>query len=259
MQSYGRTIAASAVVATLTCSSASAAVFADKSPAQKLRADVATQVAGYTKCLINALAACEKTGVDGDPECRLSDGSVTAPADPKGKFAGAIAKCDAKLDYDRKGPKGNTSVQNYELIGCPHGSSPTRFADMDGFESIARKAKPEIDNVASLLTTASGCSDTKSCGAAAKLIAGYAASFGKCQTACENDYKNKKGNGGPDDDTLRCDSTGDPKVIVCIQKARGKFLDKAADWPFETAVADTIEDTIDLQTDLLFNVAPDCF
>src|SRR5436309_2661791 len=104
--------------------SASAAVFADKTPEQKLRADVASQVGAYTKCLAGALLSCEKTGALPGAECNLTLATATPPADAKGKFAIAVAKCDAKLDYNRKGPKGNSSVQNYELIGCPSGTNP---------------------------------------------------------------------------------------------------------------------------------------
>jgi hypothetical protein len=234
------------------------AVFTEKSPEQKLRADVAKQVTGYSKCLITALLACEKTGVSSSVECDLSTSTAAPTADPKVKFAAAVAKCDGKLDYDRKGPKGNSSAENYELIGCPTGSGGPPLADMDEFEEIARAAKDEIDSVASLLPAVSGCSDTETCVDAGKVIAKFADAFGKCLTACENDYKDKKGNGGTDDDTLRCGFTGDPAAAACIAKARDKFDDKTGDWPFGSAVRDTVEGTIDVQTDALFNAAPAC-
>jgi hypothetical protein len=254
----GKTIGMAAGCLLIASTTAFGAVFAEKSPEQKLRADVAKQVTGYTKCLITALLACEKTGASSAVECELASSTAAATADPKAKFAAAVAKCDAKLDYDRKGPKGNTSAENYELIGCPTGSGGPPLADMDEFEEIARAAKEEIDVVAGLLPTVSGCADTKSCGDAGKVIARFANAFGKCQTACENDYKDKKGNGGTDDDTLRCGFTGDSAAAACIAGARDKFDDKTGDWPFGSAVRETVEGTIDLQTDSLFNVAPAC-
>ena len=238
---------------------AGAAVFAEKSPEQKLRADVARQVTSYTKCLATALIACEKTGVSPGPECTLASATALSPADPKGKFAAAIAKCDASLDYDRKGPKGNSSVQNYELIGCPSATSPTRLADMDALEEIARDAKPVLDTLNGLLASVSGCVDNKSCRKAAQAVVTFATVFGKCETACENDYKNKKGNGGTDDSVLRCGPGGDPKAASCVAKARAKFLVAAAAWPLGSTVAGFVESTIDEQTDALFNVAPNCF
>lgn len=262
MRLYWRTAALAAALLMVVRPPAFAALFQEKTPEQKLRADVANQVSGYTKCLATALLACEQSGALPAAECQLATAVASAPADPKGKFAAAIAKCDAKLDYDRKGPKGNTSVQNYELIGCPSGSSPSpgsRLADMDELESIARKAKPAIDQVATVLPTVSGCTDTKSCVAAAKLVLGYAAAFGKCETTCENDYKNKKGNGGTDDSFVRCGFTGDPKAVGCIAKAKAKFLDKAASWPAAAAVVAAVDSIIDQQSDALFDVPPNCF
>jgi hypothetical protein len=258
MNRHWKTVGTAASCLVLASSAALGAVFIEKSPEQKLRADVAKQVTGYTKCLITALLACEKTGASSDVECQLETATAAPTADPKDKFAAAIAKCDAKLDYDRKGPKGNSSAENYELIGCPTGSGGPPLADMNELEEIAREAKEEIDLVASLLPTVSGCTDTKTCAEAGKVIATFANAFGKCQTACENDYKDKKGDGGTDDDTLRCGFTGDPAAAACIAKARDKFDDATGDWPFGSFVRDNVEGTIDLQTDSLFNVAPAC-
>jgi hypothetical protein len=260
MSLHGKLIGAAAALALTAGAPAFAAVFAEKSPAQKLRADVAKQVAGYTKCLVTAVLNCEKTGISPSPECDLESATAAAPADPKGKLAPAIAKCDAKLDYDRKGPKGNSSVENYELIGCPTGSNNRpRFADMDEFEGIASRAKREIDAIASVVPAVSGCTDTEGCIQAAKVIASYAAAFGRCQTSCENDYKDKKGDGGPDDDPLRCGPTGDPAAVACIDKAADKFVRKTATWSLADAVRSAVEATIDTQTDALFNVPPNCF
>jgi hypothetical protein len=234
-------------------------VFPAKSPGQKLRADIAKQVALYSKCLIRALLACEKTGVSVEAECSLESATATPPADPKGKFAAAIAKCDAAVDYGRKGIKNGAPFPNYELLGCPAGTiGQPPLADLDEFQAIVTKAKGEIDGIAEVIGEISGCTDTKSCVADAKVIATFAAAFGKCQTLCENDYKDKKGNGGIDDDTSRCDPNGDAAAVECIEKAQVKFLDKAATWPLGALVPGAVASTIDAQSDGLFNAPPNC-
>ena len=113
--------------------------------------------------------------------------------------------------------------------------------------------------IATALPVVSGCTDTRSCVAAAKLVLVYANAFGKCQTACENDYKNKKGNGGPNDDLARCGFSGDPKAVICIAKAKAKFFDKATSWPAAAVLVGAVDSIIDQQSDALFDVPPNCF
>ena len=96
-----------------TVTAAHAVILDDKTPAQKLRADVAKQLAKYAKCLAGVAKTCEKTGANVGLECNLATGTATLPADPNGVLAAQVAKCDAKLDFDKKGPTGNSSVQNY--------------------------------------------------------------------------------------------------------------------------------------------------
>jgi hypothetical protein len=238
--------------------SAPAAVFTDKSPEQKLRADIGNQITRYTKCLSNVLLACEKHGFQPGAECSLETGTATAPADPKGTFAAQIAKCDARLDFNHKGPKGNSSQQNYELIGCPSFGATDPFADMEGFESGASFLKGVVDDFVSSMPPASGCTDTKSCKAATKVLLDFAAALGKCQTLCENDYKGKHGNGGATDDVARCGLSGDPRAQACLDAAVADFFDKAAAWPlrdFAGVAAVTLADHLN---DDLFNAAPNC-
>jgi hypothetical protein len=259
MNTNVKTIATAAALVLVTHTAALGLVLPEKSAAQKLRADIAKQVAAYSRCLITALLACEKKGVSTDAECNLETATAIPPADPKGKFAAAIAKCDAKVDYTRKAPKKGDPVSSYELIGCPSGATGgAPFADMTGFQALVTNAKREIDEVAGLIAVVSGCTDTKSCVADAKAIAAFAAAFGKCQTLCENDYKDKKGNGGHDDDASRCDPNGDPAAVACIDKATNRFLEKAATWPLGALVPGAILNTIDPQSDGLFNAPPNC-
>jgi hypothetical protein len=242
----------------VTRSTAFGVVFDDRTPAQKVRADVGKQIAGYLKCLGRAALACEKTGGSPASECTVETGAVVAPADPKGKFAAAIAKCDAKLDFDRKAPNGSTSAQSYELIACPSYGSGLQFADMDQFQSFARLLKPVIDDLIGSMPFLSGCSDARWCAAEAKVLLDFVNALGKCEQLCENDYKDTKGNGGPTDDLVQCDAAGDPRAALCLDKATDKFLDKAEAWPFGTVVVSQLVPMIDDLNDDLFNAAPNC-
>lgn len=254
-----RTTALVAGLLLVTGSAARAVVFDEKSPAQKLRADVGNQFARYAKCIAAATVACEKTGASTAGECDAETGIATPPADPKAKFAKAIAKCDAKLDFDRKGPKGNDSLQNYELIGCPSYGSGLQFASLAHYQSFfAPGMKPLIGDLVANIALASGCDDAKSCANAGKIIAGLVDALGKCELSCENDYKGKKGNGGPTDSETQCDLGGDPRADLCIGKATDTFLDKAADWPLRDLAVAQIAPLFDDFYDALFNPPPNC-
>jgi hypothetical protein len=253
-----KTTAVVAGLLLITRGTALAVVFDEKSPEQKLRADVGKQVAGYMKCLGSALLACEKTGATGARECTLETGVALAPADPKGKFAAQIAKCEAKLDYDRKGPRGNSSLQNYELIGCPSYGSGLQFADMAQFQSFLPLIKPAVDDLFGSLPFISGCSDAKSCYFAQKLMLDLLNGLNKCELACENDYKDTKGNGGPTDDVFQCDVVGGLDAGQCLEKAADRFRDRTPTWPFGPLVASTLTGLVDDLNDDLFNAAPSC-
>lgn len=242
----------------VTRSSTLGAVFDEKSPAQKLRADVATQLARYKKCLANVVLACEKKGFLPGAECHLATATANPPADPKGTFAAQVAKCDAKLDFGHKGPKGNSPVQNYELIGCPSYGAGTRFADMDAYEDAASFLKAQVDSFVSSTPTASGCTDTKSCRADMKILLDFASGLTRCQTACENDYKDKKGDGGPTDDVAQCGLNGDLAAQICAAKVVDKFFDQAATWPLRDLAAISVLGLVDDLSDDLFNVPLDC-
>lgn len=254
-----KTLALAAGLLLATATAANAVVLADKSPEQKLRADVAKQMASYFKCLVGVAAACEKTGVNLDIECNLETGVATPPADPKHTFAAAIAKCDAKLDFDKKGPEGNTSVQNYELLGCPRFDGGPRLADMNALEADAGPVlKQRVTGLVGNVDSASGCTDAKSCKADSKLIVDFYKGIVACQTACENDYKDKKGDGGSTDSLAQCTDSGDPKALICLAKVVDKFLDAAADWPLGGLAASLfLQEATDTTNDL-FNRAADC-
>lgn len=253
-----RTTALAAALLVATGSAAHALVFADKSPEQKLRADIGKQIAGYMKCLGKAVVACEKTGVLAGAECTVEGGAVTAPADPKGKFAAAVAKCDAALDYGRKAPRDLTSLQSYELLGCPAYGSGFEFSGLEQYAQFLLLVKPSLDDLVDDMPFVSGCTDAKSCAAAAKVLLDAADAIQRCKLACENDYKDKKGNGGLTDSLTQCDGTGDPNAQACLTKAAGKFLKKADGWPLRDAVLPALTPLLDQLIDTLWNIADQC-
>jgi len=253
-----KTTALAAGLLLLTRATAPAVVLDEKTAAQKLRADVGSQLARYVKCIGAATVACEKTGDSTAAECDAETGIATPPADPKAKFAKAIAKCDAKLDFDRKGPKGNSSLANYELIGCPSYGSGLQFSSMAQFQSFAPLLKPVVGDLVAGIAFASGCDDAKACANASKVMAGFVDALGNCELRCENDYKDKKGNGGPTDALAQCDLAGDPRAQLCIDKAVDTFVDKAEDWPFRDLAVTQVSALFDDFYDDLFNAPANC-
>ena len=232
---------------------ASALVLTEKSEAQKLRADIQKQQHGYIACLVKAATNCEKSGAGSASECDLNNGTATPPADSKGKFAADIAKCDAKLNFLKKAKTLDAST-GYTGIGCPGDSDngtagDQPYGDMSSYQAgVPATTKSQIQALALVVAAFSGCSsisdpkEQNKCQAAeVKRISSYAFAIQKCQLACENDYKNKKGNGGPSDSTGACSlnasatsGTGDVNFNTCIDKAYGKAIKKT---PFPPMIA----------------------
>jgi hypothetical protein len=241
-----------------TWTAAPAEVLLEKSPGQKLRADVAKQIAGYVKCLASAASACEKTGTSVDADCDVATGATTASADPKHKFAAAVAKCDAKLDFDKKGPDGNTSAQNYALIGCPRFGGGPRLTDLAALETDTAFLKPLVTAMVGNVAQVSACTDTKSCKADSKIFLDLFQGVARCQTACENDYKGKFGQGGPTDDATPCAPSGGLAAQQCAFKVAQKYLDKSADWPGRNFAAAAVVTAVATMNDELFNLPATC-
>jgi hypothetical protein len=241
-----------------TWTAAPAEVLLEKSPGQKLRADVAKQLAGYVKCLASAAQACEKTGANLGLDCDVANGATAPGADPKAKFAAQVAKCDAKLDFDKKGPDGNTSAQNYELIGCPRFGGGQQLADMDALEDDAGYLKLLINGMVGNIASVSACTDSKACNADSKVALALFQGIAKCQAACENDYKAKLGNGGPTDDFAPCAPSGGLATQRCASKVAQKFLDDASDWPGRNFVAAALVTAVATMNDELFNAPATC-
>lgn len=212
----------------LLAGSVSAEILADKSPEQKHRKDVGKQISKLVLCLVKQSEKCEKKGTSAAQECDLSDPPSSTIADPKAKqkFIDGIAKCESKLNLTKKGP-----ASDYTVFGCP-GDSDTGtvgdqpYPDMATFgAAISPTARDQLDLLGVILNGL--CAGDADCVLFnIKNGSKYAKGVYKCMAKCENDYKDKKGNGGSFDDPDQCypnSGNEDPNFAACVTKA----LDKA--------------------------------
>ena len=254
-------LAATTLWVALAAAPASALVLADKSPELKFRADVGKQTAGYLACIIKASLACEKTGVLTAGECNLVTKTAAAPADPKGKFGPALDKCAAKVDLAKKA-KGLT----YEDIGCPGDCDPgtpgaQRCTDLLAYQAFTvgdTGTRASVSLQSSVLPVLTGCSDNASCNVEAKRYGDWALGALKCSGACEADYKNKKGNGGPTDGpvchipTATDTNATDPVFLTCISKLQAKIEKKGG--PLVASLKDAISTALNTAVDQSQNI-----
>ncbi|MFN8600405.1 MAG: hypothetical protein U0842_08020 [Candidatus Binatia bacterium] len=254
-----RTTALATALLLTTGSAAHALVLAEKSPAQKLRADIGKQMTGYVKCLGRAYVACEKTGTQTGTECTLETGTAAPSADPKGKFANAVAKCDAKLDFTKKAPRDLTLLESYQLLGCPRYNLPFQLGGLENLQQAFQLMKSALDDVIPTnMPTLSGCNDGKSCAIAAQAVLDFLDGLNKCELSCEEDYANKRGDGGTTDSLTRCDANGDPNAQACIAKATDRFRAKASFWPGREAVVAQFTPLFDQLFDSYWNISDLC-
>lgn len=237
----GASVAALALVA----ASASALVLTEKSEEQKLRKDINNQQVKYVKCLAKAAIKCEDAGTMMAQECVLATG-----AGPGADFVSDIAKCDSKIDFSKK-LKDLTDATGYTAIGCPGdaipGGADDPFAGIAAYQA-GQTTKAQVDAIGLVLGAVAG-PDVAVCGSLppaeqpgcvndlAKLTAAYAAGVQKCTWLCENDYKDKKGNGGGTDGA-NCaldlgpsandgsNTSGNAAFNACIDKAWDKAQKK---------------------------------
>lgn len=181
----------------------------------KLRSDVGSQVAKYTFCLVKATTTCEKKGLNSHVECHLQTGVVDfepIPGKVTQKYQAAIAKCDAKINLTKKGT-------DYTGIGCPGDCNAAsagvqECADLTTYQATVTSASSSsapkgelpvlsllIDNACATAlpgTMATDASRIACVADNAKGLTKYAQALFKCEGKCENDFKNKIGNGGFD-------------------------------------------------------------
>lgn len=207
----------------------------------KLRSDIGNQVAKYTFCLVKASTKCEGKGLNSTVECHLDTGVVDYdPLDAQGaqtKFQDSIAKCDGKVDLTKKGT-------DYVGVGCPGdcnsvAAGTQQCTDLPAFQASllsvsGTSPKGQLGGLAGLVdlicTTATGNNDPTSdvridcVKDNVKLLSKYAQAVFKCEGKCQNDFKDKKGNGGPNNgpNCLAGDGGADANFNACVNKTLGK-------------------------------------
>jgi hypothetical protein len=226
------TIAFCAVFAVSTV--ASAEILADKSAEQKHRKDVGKQIAKLVACFAKSIEKCEKKGTSSASECSIADPPASTIADTKAKdkFVAAIDKCKSKLNLTKKGP-----ASNYTVVGCvgdsdegTAGDQP--YTDLDDFQAnVGQNTQDALALLGPAITALCDIDPAPATDANACTIVhikqggGYGKGVFKCMEKCENDYKDKKGNGGGTDDLDQCnpETSAEPNFNDCASKA----LDKA--------------------------------
>jgi len=229
-----------AAVVMLVGGTAMALVLAKGDPAQKLRKNIDKQTAKFAICVGKAALECEAAGMSGLPECDL-DGNPPASTVPQAaidELAADLAKCVSKLDLSKKGT-------DYTGIGCPGDCDPMTGGDQ-ACANMAAYQTDAIDNtyfqIEALGAILNGvCGGDMACTLEqGDLGVKYAKAAFKCITKCENDYKDKKGNGGNDDLTTHCEAPGDMNFAACLAKADSKAPGIIAG--FKTGLLNAISD-----------------
>lgn len=257
MQTNSYRASALALVLALTCTTAHAHVLDKKTDtdAYKLRATIAKQLSGYGSCLLKAVAKCEAKGTSSVPECDAATSVVAyepVAGEQTAKFVAAVAKCDAKLDPDKK-------ATDYVGIGCPGDCDPAagtqECASLAAYEASLESATGVKAEVAQLLLDV----DAACAGAGAptsperiecvadatKALTTYRAKVLKCQQTCEADVKGSKGGGAITNAAVCVVPGGHASLIECTAKAGAKLSLPAA-----TLAPSVVDAANDLTTDL---------
>jgi len=215
-----------------------ALILVAKTPEQKQRRDIGKQTAKFVVCVVKAALKCEEAGVTAASECNFSNPASSTVPDQKAKdnFVEAIAKCEGKLNLAKKGTF-------YAEIGCPGDSNmgtagDQPYANLAAFQAgLPDGTYAQLNLLTPLIVLACGSPPAAPTDPAvmqcvadqSAALASYAKRIFKCESKCENDYKDKKGNGGPDDDTARCaagDAGADANFELCVNAALTKTNDK---------------------------------
>lgn len=248
-----RSLLAAAMALVFTAASAHALVLTEKTDPQKHRKDISKQLGKYIFCVANAALKCEKKGAHSGVECHTDTGAVDFP-DPKtaAKFTADLAKCDAKFVPEKK-----AKTSDYDQIGCPGdcdlaAPGTQRCTDLAEYETAVVESPSNPNGVKTQVPILGALIDVNCGGPAstdkgvnkcvkndAKKLAVWVKKLELCYEKCEDDYKNKKGNGGPDNDTMRCSyaSTTDPNARKCFDTA-DKQLGKVV--PANAGLATTV-------------------
>lgn len=229
-------------------SAVDAKILVEKSAEQKQRKDIGKQGAKHALCMAKAAIKCEENGVDVAAECDLITPASSTVPDPNGKIIPKLTadldKCTSKLAYAKKSATGNSS-NDYIAIGCPGdsvaGGADDPFVDLAAYQAnVGAATRAQLDTLQGVLTAF--CADNQCTVDQGSRAASYAKGLFKCIAKCENDYKDKKGNGGGDDLTSKCVvATGDANFQACITKAITKAEKKG---PLNATIRAAVEGAI---------------
>ena len=240
----------------------------------KLRKDIGKQGAKHVFCLVKAATKCENDGLNSTVECGLASGVVTydmPPGKATIKFQDAIAKCDEKYNASKKGT-------DYVGIGCPGdcnvpAAGVQECANMAAYEATVEgttgltAAKVQLGALATLINVACGLDGIGTSNTDpvriecvrqnAATLSRYSKGLFKCVAKCENDYKNKKGNGGPTNGP-NCNSNAagvDANFDTCDDEALLKAIDKEGALSSSNAsqLLPQIRDAVNNATNGLYN------
>jgi hypothetical protein len=271
-----------AVAGMLLAGAAQGLVLEETSEDKKLRQDIGKQLTNLAYCYGKAWQKCEKKTDPFTNSCSLVTGQTdldpNSPGDLSGKFAADIAKCETKVDFLKKAKTLNATT-GYEAIGCrgdsdsgTPGEQP--FADLTSYEAGSKTLLRSTAGQLGLIPGLSGCDpesdDADKCVTTlVKTFSVFTKAIGTCSWKCENDYRDKKGNGGPnDDDNCSIDlgyattsPTPDPNMTVCADKALAKMLKK---YPgglpslLDGVVMPIVADQLNSGNDIYYNVPGNC-
>jgi hypothetical protein len=229
-------------------------VLTEKSPEQKQRKDIQKQSNKNTLCMAKALVKCEDNGAALAVECNAQNPAASTVPDPDDKIipklTADLLKCESKLALSKKSATGSP-VNDYTAIGCPGdsvmGGADNPYTDLTAFQAgVGPNTRFQLDLLTGII--ASQC-DTNACTVLQGTIGlAYAKALLKCIEKCENDYKDKKGNGGGDDLLTKCSPTGgDANFTACSGKALAKGQAKGPLNPgvkvaIDSAIADASND-----------------
>ena len=250
----------------LICGSAQALVLEAKSDAQKLRRNVAKQSAKYSKCLAKALRKCEKGTDPFLTNCSLATEIVFENGDSKSRFSSDIARCESKVNFMKRA-KDLTPVEAYQSIGCPG-----NLVDMVAYRaSVIASLKVTVDQLSFLsVQTINECDPDpeekpeKCVDNLVKRVNKLTQDLAKCFDRCENDYKDKWGNGG-DTDLGRCElalalEDQAPVFFQCTNRAFAK-AEKKEPWPptmFQSFILPGIINDFNAGNNLTYNLPSTC-
>ena len=236
-----------------------AKVLADGSAEQKQRKDIGKQGAKHALCMAKAAIECEENGADVLVECDLTDPVMSSVPDPDGtikaKLAADLDRCSSRLNYARNSATGN-SVADYTAIGCPGDSVPMQsddpFVDLAAYQAnLGAITRAQLEVFHTAFTVGGFCSDNQCTVDQAERAIRYARGLFKCVEKCENDYKDRKGNGGGDDLTTACAvGPGDANFAACATRAITRAEKEGA---LNLPARAVVEGFIDVVSDDLYN------